>query len=1289
MEAHRTIRRNHQATPAHAMKRYRWLATLALGVLSALTVVGLVIAWNGERRRALAATSDTLALLTEEPSSSIADRVHVAARNVLFLAKLPPIQGIVRAKRSGTDFDSQERSPIALWKDRLARIFRGYLEANPDVAQLRYIGVDDGGRELVRAHRRGRVEVVPDVDLQEKNHRPYFRRTVAKAPGTVVVSSIHLNREHGRVSEPHQPMLHVSTPIHDQRGVIFGLIVINIDAGRLLETALSPSTDSLQLYVLNPSGDFVAHPNPKHTFAHDLKHNHVFANEFVRAASHDFGPLTAHLHDGHIEYVRSQRVALDPSRADVYVDVIAAAPQHVVAAGTHAGFVQDVIIILVATGVTVLLLGVGWLKLRHRLQVQNERVRLAAIVDHSTDAIIGVDLQGTIIDWNHSAACLLGYSNEEAVGVRVDQVLKGPGPDHESLTLNWTAGTAGSHHKTCTRKDGTSFDSIITASPVIQADGVLSGTALLLRDVTEENRYHEKLLQLNRDLESEVAARTRRLDQARMEAENAREEAEAASQAKGQFLANMTHEIRTPMNAVLGSLQLLRGATLSASEQRYAKTAEVAAETLLRTLNDILDYSKIEAGKLRLHEEDIHLHKLLRDVGAVLSANVGSKPVDIAFDLDPDLPQVIRGDSLRLQQVLLNLAGNAIKFTEHGHVLLAVRAEQRVGSHVGISFSVLDTGIGMSDEQQQRIFDGFEQADGTTARRFGGSGLGLSISRHLAQLMGGKLGVESSLGCGSQFRFEAPFVLPSHPQQAITAAPLQRLQQASVLLISRPSTPRDTVAVTMRSFGWDVQMVDEVAEGTALCTPAKTRNYDVVLLDSHGYAAANLAPFLKLFSDGSHEVQKKLVILSTVYGQHQLLTAIPSAERYTFLLKPATRSQLFDVVASACIGPYRTAQDAPQRAAQRLSGLRLLLADDNRMNQDIARDLLMGEGAHVTVVNDGAAAVAHLREQPNAFDLILMDINMPNMDGYRTTEYIRKELQLSLQRLPIVAMTANATTSDRLLCLARGMNDHVAKPMYLDQLVNTILNCTRTAQRAPTETPAHSPAEHATEPQVVDFDFAGAETRFGGNLVVWERSIVQFLATHAAANHPFPRVALGTSDPHKAATWERFCHTLKSNAASLGAVQLAKRAGALETALQDTLPQHDLQRRLAELRRALDAATPALRDQAKRLRARQELAKGTDANGGAHVDIQVDPKAETDDNVDTDTDTGAALAKLAMLESEVQRQSIEAIGIHKSLHPILRRLVPELASDLQSAMGKLDFVDAEQTCKTIRRELCA
>ena len=730
------------------------------------------------------------------------------------------------------------------------------------------------------------------------------------------------------------------------------------------------------------------------------------------------------------------------------------------------------------------------------------------------------------------------------------------------------------------------------------------------------------------------------------------EAAQKASLAKSQFLANMSHEIRTPMNAILGMLALLRKTELSPRQADYAAKTEGAARSLLGLLNDILDFSKVEAGKMALDPHPFAPDQLLRDLSVILSESAGAKPVEVLFDIDASLPALLVGDAMRLRQVLINLGGNAVKFTAQGEVVLAVTVAAHTAGGVWLDFAVRDTGIGIAPENLARIFSGFTQAEASTTRRYGGSGLGVAISQRLVALMGGELQVQSRLGQGSCFHFRIEFALPSDesfetvPAADTTAPNVPGAPAAAplrALVVDDNATAREVLQRMGQSLGW---VVDVAASGEAALDLLQNQHAagircQAVFVDWQmpgldGWATSQRIRALALGSE------VPVVVMVTAHGREMLSqrTAAEQAVLDGFLVKPVTASMLLDaLVGAGSVADRQAAERAlAGSAGPRLAGLRLLLVEDNLNNQQVALELLQDEGAQVLLAQNGLQAVQAVAAASAGFDAVLMDLQMPVMDGFTATARIRQDLGRT--DLPIVAMTANALAGDREACMVAGMNEHVGKPFDLDQLVSVLRRlCGRSDSDrdlkagGPPVADGGLPATALAAAAAAGVNLATATARLGGKWAVYRRMLARFVSDLA----DWPDQLQAEAQRGDADAVARQLHTLKGVAATLGADSLAAVAGRAERALPAGASAADSRQALVDVMGAISAAAPGLR---ALLRALQSQAQAPAASGAEASDpVALRDGLQTLAGLLRDSDM-AALEALAGL----QRQHPQALG---------------------------------------------
>jgi PAS domain S-box-containing protein len=870
-------------------------------------------------------------------------------------------------------------------------------------------------------------------------------------------------------------------------------------------------------------------------------------------------------------------------------------------------------------------------------QLRATAERLAAS-EHFVRAVTD-NLPGKVAYWDATLRCRFGnryfldwheISEEQAIGAHMVDVV-GQQQYQERLPYIQAAlaGEAQGFGGKLQWPSGDISHIWINYIPDVDDSGAVKGFFMLVSDITELKETELHLQEVNEEL---IVARDR---------------AEAASRAKSEFLANMSHEIRTPMNAIIGLARLLEEAPLAPRERGYLHKIQFATQSLLSLVNDVLDFSRVEAGQLVLEHASFQLQHILDSISVMLSGSAADKGVELVYDVDPAMPTELAGDPMRLQQVLLNLISNAIKFTHHGEVVLSVRPAAGSGKPgeraLLVEFRVRDTGIGIAPEQQEGIFEAFSQADSSTSRQFGGAGLGLAICRQLADMMGGAISVTSAPQRGAEFLFACPLECTAAAEAVAPAAG----KPLSVLVVDDNASVRQALHAAGSSFGWQMACAAGTSQALSLL---QQRRYDLLLLDRDMPGTDGPAMLQQL--PAGLELPPVLMMTS----EHQAATLGQQSAALGLagvLAKPVSPARLLERISALLAGDQATASvPAPYTnpLQGRLGGMRILLVEDNEINQEVAQYMLLHAGATVEVAANGKLAVELLAAAPERYDVILMDVQMPVMNGYDATREIRRQ---GLLTLPIIAMTANVLEDDRRHATEAGMNAHVAKPIDVEELIAVLtrLVTIRSATRdmvapVPVKTPP-VPAASLMPPlsPLPGIDVEAALARLGGNQEALTSLLKRFEQSQGnAVNAVRAMLAAGQRQPAAQAL-----HKLRGVAANLGASDVARLTADAEAVLHDPA-----------------ADSLALPTALNRLEQALELVTRTARN------LAVPAHSIPDSNIPTPD----LEQKLAELQSLLQNNNMKALEHFRALRPALASAGQ--AQALGEAVDTLNFKLARQ-----------
>ena len=1117
---------------------------------------------------------------------------------------------------------------------QMAENFSTLMLRNPYYDQVRWI--DQDGMEKVRVNMTSMGPAPAfTATLQSKKDRPYFTDTMALPRGEMLVSPMDLNVENGKIEVPHKPSVRLAVAVASSDGKPGGIIIINVLMAPLLDRFSNQvERGANRAMLLNGDGYWLYSTSSADEWAFMFKREETLAkrNPKVWKAMRAQAAGTL-IEDGIWSW---QRVDLDASTGRYGLHqqspwtVVLYLPEKRMQVDNHNILLRLCMFVGLILSALALLswqlasnrrrreaavherfkaeaeLGASEKRVADLLQHQETRSILASIVASSEDAIIGTGLDDVINSWNPAAEKLFGYLSREVLNQSA-YILVPPERNGEArhITDQIMEGKTVANFETIRwHKDGRLLDISVTVSPILDGDKKIAGISYIARDIANHKRLEKELSQYRQHLEGLVEQQTRTLRDTNSNLELALTKSESATRAKSSFLSNMSHEIRTPMNAVLGLTYLLEKTVLQSDQRDLVRKIIAAGHSLLGIINDILDVSKIEAGRLEVEHVPFRLSAVLENVVNVTAPNIGDKDVELVVGFNDVGVEHLYGDALRLEQILTNLTSNAIKFTARGEISIHVSVISEIGDKVMLRFAVTDSGIGIPPERQQDIFQAFTQEDTSTTRRYGGTGLGLTICRHLVQLMNGEIGLTSEPGKGSQFWFMLPFqAMPPAAVQLPADGPL------CVLVADDNATARAMLSDTIKSMGWQVDVVESGQDAVSKTMTRLRHNlyYDIYLLDWKMPGMDGLAAARAIREASSPQGQPPIVIMVTAHARDEVLNA-PDAELVDAVItKPVTPSTLYNTIIH--VRQHRdearlrgdgsgNGEAAPPASGgrnnreDRITGVRVLVVDDSEINREVAKRILEADGAEVFAAADGQEAVDWLRERPQGVDLVLMDIQMPVMDGYTATHEIRDTLQLS--ELPVIALTAGAFKAQQEAAMAAGMNGFLSKPYNVEQIISVVrqhiahlsadeLERRRTAPAAyPSATVSTVFPSATVGVETVGSVSASAQDLSGIDVAVgleaWGSEDIyrKFLGKFAEQYGKTGSEILAHIQADELPQAKTLAHKLRGSAGTLAVIDVHRLAGELEGLLSGAASASDCTVKAAELDAALTIARRAI-----------------------------------------------------------------------------------------------------------------
>ncbi|MCB0192659.1 MAG: response regulator [Anaerolineae bacterium] len=1113
--------RSKLSLPLYAtLKRFLAIAAVLLGLLTLLPLT-LYFIYSRDAQNYHERIEQQQVQLVDTQKLTINNTMQSAISDLLLLSEGSALQNVLDDNR-----------PSGISKQRLLETYYNFVTKRGIYNHVHVL--DETGMEIVRVnYNNGNPEIVPLTQLQSKAHRYYFSETMQLDRDEIYISAFDLNIENGQIEQPLKPVIRLGTPVFDRQGKKRGIVVLAFLGNNLLDQLDRNAKIGLgEMMLLNAEGYYLKAPNPdgEWGFMFDEGQNWTFENDFKDAWSaiqtqvsgqfytsgglftfQTFSPFENNWLSATEKNKDFHFVVRDYSWK--YVSRVPSSNFTNELTGLKVGF---------AVAYTVLgglLIAVSWGLARNSVLKELSEKRaslLSQAVENSPSLAMITDSKGCIEYVNPKFTELTGYNVAEVTGKNAAEL---GNQSHESEQEMWRTLAEGGVWRGMflnKKKNGEPYWELASIASIKDSHGQIIHYIKVSEDITDRKAMEDALRQ-------------------------AKEAAEAASQAKSEFLANMSHEIRTPMNGVIGMTELALSTHLTSEQRDYLTTVQSSAEALLSLLNDILDLSKIEAGRLKLERIGFNLWETVEKTVDLLVPRALEKQLELILNIDPDVPLGAEGDPLRIRQVLVNLIGNAIKFTDQGEIVVRVQKHTENGQTVILQCSVTDTGVGIPANKLEPIFESFSQADNSITRQFGGTGLGLTISKQLVQMMGGDIWVESQVGQGSTFYFTLPVATqPDYDTKSILPD-LSALQELRVMIIDDNITNRHILQKTLQIFGCHTAEAANGTQGLSLLTEAFVNGhpFDMLLLDVEMQPMDGLE-VLKAVRQHS-DLEELPVIMLTSIDDLNRITAERNNRWSGYLTKPIKQSALLETILATLGKMVSSANtlglEAPATPENSFTSpkLNILLAEDNKVNRRVAIGLLKQAGHQVTIAENGRQVLEHLQES-YAFDVILMDVQMPVMDGLQATETIRQNPDW--RHIPIIAMTAHAMTGDRERFLAAGMNDYLSKPISPKKLFDLI------EHYLPVPNPDEPVSDSVPElPAAVIFNREKLVEVLGDDNDFVKEVILDFLL-QMESQVPEAATSIATEDIEQL---RKVVHSLKGSAATVGAERFYDIACRLET----------------------------------------------------------------------------------------------------------------------------------------------